>query len=539
VITLSVITFNNAPADGALSASFDELGGSIGRADTNHLVLPDPDRTVSRVAAQVVYRNGSYAIIDRGSNPITVNGQALGSGREMPLRTGDRVGIGGYELAVVESVAAKAASNPADPFADLLGPSASTPSSAGPLIDPLARAPAQGFTPAPAPSPAGGIPSDWDPFAPDPVPRTAPFGTAGRGGRGLDMGSFPSAPLDSSLRVPAAEPSSLDELFGLGPATGGNPLANSALDAPAALPNMAADPDPLRALDSAPRAAAPAMPDQSSDLSRPFIPPTTIKPPPVAPGAVMSWDNEGDISHAVIRAPNVAPVPPSPQPAPMPVPPPAVAAPMRAPSAAIPSAAGDAAELAEAFRRGLQMPQLPLQALTPELMELIGQLLREAAAGTIDLLTARAVFKRELRAQGTMIVTRNNNPLKFSPSAEVALQHLLAPPARGFMPAAQAMRDAYDDLRAHQIGFLAGMQAALEGVLSRFDPAELEKRLTERSMLHTVLPASRKARMWEVFVEHYGRIRAEAGDDFHTLFGAAFLKAYEAQIDRLHEERKE
>jgi len=44
---------------------------------------------------------------------------------------------------------------------------------------------------------------------------------------------------------------------------------------------------------------------------------------------------------------------------------------------------------------------------------------------------------------------------------------LLAPPTRGFMPAAPAMRDAYDDLRAHQFGFIAGMRAALEGVLAR------------------------------------------------------------------------
>ena len=29
------------------------------------------------------------------------------------------------------------------------------------------------------------------------------------------------------------------------------------------------------------------------------------------------------------------------------------------------------------------------------------------------------------------------------------------------------------------------------------------------------------------------RIRAEASDDFHTLFGNAFLKAYQEHIDRL------
>lgn len=194
---------------------------------------------------------------------------------------------------------------------------------------------------------------------------------------------------------------------------------------------------------------------------------------------------------------------------------------------------GEVAVLLEAFRRGLETPTLNLPALTPELMEQIGQLLREATAGTVELLAARAAFKRELRAHATTIVPRNNNPLKFSPSGEVALNHLLSPPARGFMAAAPAMRDAYDDLRAHQFAFVAAMQAALEGVLQRFDPGELEAGLTERSLLHTVLPASRKARMWEVFVEHYGRIRAEASDDFHTLFGNAFLKSYEEHIDRL------
>jgi FHA domain-containing protein len=73
-------------------------------------------------------------------------------------------------------------------------------------------------------------------------------------------------------------------------------------------------------------------------------------------------------------------------------------------------------------------------------------------------------------------------------------------------------------------------------VLARFDPEALEKTLTARSVLHSLLPASRKARMWEVFVDHYARIRADATDDFHTLFGRAFLQAYEAQIDQLDRE---
>jgi FHA domain-containing protein len=589
VITLTVVTYNNAPADGALSAGFDELGGTIGRADTNHLVLPDPERTISRVAAQVVFRNGAFAIVDRGSNPVVVNGQPLGSGREAPLKTGDRVRIGGYELAVSVTTASRGNASSSDPFADLLGPSSTAASPSSPLYDPLAatgfgavRAPGAAPPTGTAPTPsagtpagpaAGGIPMDWDPFAPEPAtPARAPSGQPDAGRLGLDIGAAPPTPLVSNLSVPTAEPSSLDQLFGLGPSSS-DPLANTLLDAPAALPNMAADADPLRSLGSAPKAQPQAMPDLSSDLNRPFIPPTTIKP--AAPrGAVMSWDSEGAVSHTVIRpsrpAPSAQPVtapPPAPQAWPQATVPTAgptapsagttasaagpasdagaesAAATARASTFSAPhehpggvptsSQGGDAGALLQAFLRGLQSPNVQLGSLTPQVMELIGQLLREAADGTVDLLVARAAFKRELRAQATTIVARDNNPLKFSPSGEVALQHLLSPAARGFMPAAPAMRDAYNDLRAHQIGFVAGLQAALDGVLGRFDPAELEKRLTERSMLHNLVPGSRKARLWEVFIEHYGRIRTEASDDFHTLFGAAFLKAYEEQIDRL------
>jgi FHA domain-containing protein len=197
------------------------------------------------------------------------------------------------------------------------------------------------------------------------------------------------------------------------------------------------------------------------------------------------------------------------------------------------------AALTAALREGLGVPNLPADALvlTPALMRLMGRLVHEATRGTVDLLMARAALKREIRAEVTMIVSRENNPLKFSPSTEVALGHLLSPPARGFMEADQAMRDAYDDLRAHQFAFLAGMRAALEGILKRFDPAQLEAKLTQRSMLASLIPAKRKAGMWDVFTQLYGQISAEASDDFHELFGKEFLRAYNDHIDQLARDR--
>lgn len=590
MITLTILTFNGGPTE-RLSASFDELGGTIGRADTNQLILPDPERTISRVHAQVAFRNGGFALVDRGSNPVLVNGRALGNGAEAPLTAGDQVQIGGYVLSVEASAGAAA---PADPFADLVGfggSLAGAPPAFAPTapMDPFASLGSSGGGSAwgsPAPSPfgtlsspspeaanasAGGIPLDWDPFAPDPGPAHDLGRSLGAAPSaipddfGLGLGGPSASPLvpDVGIRATAAE-DSLDNLFGLGPASNrsGDPLAGSAFQDPLSKPNTAQNADPLRSfMSGAASAGSVAMADNVSELNTPFIAPKVAaprpaSPPPAAPiapasgpapqGAVLSWgDQAGGAEGRTIIRPASKPTAPTATPAPAATPhsrPPASATPPPAyvpPPTAAPrptsSTAGsaDVQALLAAFREGLGVPSLQIDALTPEMMKLVGQLLHESAKGTVDLLVARAALKREIRAEVTMIVARENNPLKFSPSVEVALTHLLTPPARGFMQPAPAMRDAYDDLRAHQFGFVAGMKAALEGVLKRFDPAILEGKLTQKSVINSLLPATRKAKLWEVFQDLYGQISEEAAEDFHDLFGREFLRAYEAHIDQL------
>lgn len=582
MITLDVHSFNGSPLPQSLSAGFDEMGGTIGRADSNQLVLPDPERTISRVHAQVVFRNGSYSIVDRGSNPISINGRPLGSGQESALRAGDELHIGGYAIRVAVAAAAGAATpGSSDPFADfgfgappapppppmpVAKPPAAVAAAASSSLDPLAAfgmAPAPSPTASPARAPlAGGIPEDWNPFAPDasahaPSPHSSSSGL-GMGGFGLESRAAAPAPLIPGMSTGgSSSDSSLDALFGLHAPSGGDPLANSLLDAPAAQPNMAADADPLRSLNSATRASSASAADQLSDLNRPFIaapvaspprplptPPAPVNPgnvpPPVASAgnsaAVLSWDDPSGQNRTVIRPKAVvaaaAPAPAIARPiAVEPTPPPVAAA------AAAATVNGTPDALAQALCEGLGVAALPGGPLTPATMRLIGELLHEATRGTVELLIARAALKREVRAEVTKIVARENNPLKFSPNVEVAMNYLLGPATRGFTAPGPAMRDAYDDLRAHQFAFLAGMRAALEGVLKRFDPTVLEGRLTQKSFLATLIPATRKAQMWEVFQQLYSQISTEAADDFHELFGKEFLRAYEAHIDELQKDK--
>ena len=532
MIRIAVISHQGAPAPRKLAAQFGPDGGTIGRAPTNALVLDDPDRTVSRVHAQVLCRDGRFFIVDRGSNPMLCNGHPLGASHEAALSQGDRLVIGGFELVVemLSSQHAPAAAAPSpvhapaqaalptddDPFADLLA-------GLGPAAP--AGAPASVQAPATAPAPAGPFPdplgagrapagSADDPFADLLAPAApAPLGAAAVPARGLPLDDFSDLGLSSSPKGPG-----IDELFGIGGAGGGDPLASSPLGDPLRQPNTASAADPLAALQGT---AAPAPKPRSDHLPAgqfAYTPPREVAPPPpVTP----RFD---DMTGEALQATPTSPVPQA-------APPTATPAARAAPPAATPEAPPDA--LLAAFLRGLGSTHQAPQQLTPELMERIGVLLLSATEGTLQLLLTRQEFKRELRAEVTMIAAQANNPLKFSPTAEVALAHLLGPGMRGFMPAEAAMRDAFDDLRSHQFGVMVGMRAALAQVIERFAPAELEKKIAARSALDSLFAANRKAKLWDQFIALYGGIASEAEDDFHALFGKAFLEAYEAQMARL------
>ncbi len=598
-------TLNDQPLSQAIVCSFDVKGGTIGRSDTNTMTLPDPERHISRLQAEVsAQAGGHFSIRNAGAaNAIFINGRALAPGEGSALAHGDELRIGGYalgvqvesdddtlrtivgsrpvvdardvivrsaaevrtdhgkpgrrhkapmpEIAPVEPVAWAAPPTPAappapprpdstvptwaglNPFADLLGTgAAASPPGA---IDPFAMlgvpgpAPAPMSMPAPTARPSAGaparLPDDFDPFADLNPPAAAPAPGAAM--------PRPAGAHDllGSVGIGAGSAPSLDASFGLGGSSGGSsadPLAAfmSNTPAPGAARAMAgsaqASTDPFAMFGPTPGQAAadsppgPAAFNHTPELKAAYEPPPLVgakKPvaPPVAPPPFAS--------HV---APHVAP------PAASIVASPDVTA-RRVPA----SSAHTSDALWAAFCEGSGVPmQLP-QGLTPDQMRLLGTIMRKAVEGTLGLMAVRATAKTELHAAVTTIRSRNNNPLKFSPGVEVALSQLLQPPLRGFMTGPAAMQDAMHDLIGHSIGTMAGMRAALAGVLSRFEPAQLEGKLATKSVLDSLMPGSRKAKLWDLYLQHFESIRNDAQDDFHTFFGAAFVAAYEAQLDQL------
>lgn len=81
--------------------SLPDSGGTIGRSFDCTIQLPDFNRSLSRVHAEIVLsQKGSYQLIDRSTNGVYVNGRLIGKGAKHTLSDGDNIKMGAYTLLV-------------------------------------------------------------------------------------------------------------------------------------------------------------------------------------------------------------------------------------------------------------------------------------------------------------------------------------------------------------------------------------------------------------------------------------------------------
>ncbi|HQT78050.1 MAG TPA: type VI secretion system-associated FHA domain protein TagH, partial [Rhodopila sp.] len=74
----------------------------IGRADDNDWVLPDPHRHLSKRHCSIAFQDGFWTLTDFSTNGTFLNDERgpLGQRGVRELRDGDRLRLGGYEIAV-------------------------------------------------------------------------------------------------------------------------------------------------------------------------------------------------------------------------------------------------------------------------------------------------------------------------------------------------------------------------------------------------------------------------------------------------------
>lgn len=197
---------------------------------------------------------------------------------------------------------------------------------------------------------------------------------------------------------------------------------------------------------------------------------------------------------------------------------------------------GDHAALLTAFLSGAGIPEMTVGAgLTPEFMETVGKLLAAAVDGTFEMVSSRAMTKREVNADVTMVVVRNNNPLKFLPDSQTVLMQMLRKKMPGFMGPVEAVHDAFNDLQTHQKGTMAGMHGVIDTLLQRIDPQTIEQHTTASGFVENLVPSKRAARMWEQSKLLYRQTSREVRSDFQKYYGNAFVLAYEAEIERVRD----
>jgi type VI secretion system FHA domain protein len=493
---------------------FGPAGGTIGRATHSDWVLPN--NKVSSRHAKITCENSTFFIEDTSRNGIYLNSpdNRLELGQRHPLKAGDRLLVEPYEILVSitsdrddtrRRPIVAAAKDAGDPFKldDLFGraPLDSPPPATPGLFEPLPE-------------------SNQDAVV-DPLillgaaPKAAAPPNAPSVARDLELGN----PLDAHFRPPAVV---VPPVAALAPTPAVVPAGPPVLIPdnydPLAPDTRSVPPEVLEALAHAAPAAAPAMPIPdfpALDFALPLVVDADPAPAVVAP-----------VAPAVPPVPSVPPAshaPPVPVEAPGPRPAGAMAA-----ASTTPVSADLAGVLAAAGLGNV--------AVTPELAEQFGQILRVVVQGVMDVMRSRQQVKDEFRMRMTYFMPVDNNPLKFSANADDALHNLLVKRNEAYLGPVEAFEEAFDDLRKHQLAVLAGMRVAFESTLAEFDPDRLQEDFDRQLKKSAVFSVGAKMKYWDLFRERREEIDKDPEESFRSLFGEAFTRAYDAQLKRLKDE---
>lgn len=501
-LILRAVSYKSLPPTIDISAQFNEQGGSIGRSPDNHLVLPDPEKFISRHHASIIFQAGQYFIEDSSSGGTYLNlKKQLLQKSQSVLENGERLRIGEYELAVTITAINRPeipqSTQPVrqlelaesglldDPFGSSIKPADPNNFFSSFIEQPESSVFHENFTP--------------------PQVATAPVSNDDDA---LDFGdllsSLDALPGVSVNKVPEM-PALPDDFFvdDISPVVSPEPIVASA-EFDALFSNDAAapeepliEPQSIAAVDLDPFAAVvmPTQPVEEKPLDF-AIPNPAFNPVKAVTVPEIKVEQVAQLVHEDISSPlqSMSPL--------------------------------AEAELMKHFLAGVGIDDINFlpEEQWPALMKTSGEILRSMVEGLMLVLRARAELKSQFRVSMTTMRSIDNNPLKFTPNTNDALKLILAPTNPGFLAPKTAVSEGFSDIMNHQMAMTAGIQAALADVLRSFDPQIIEKTQGEGVLFQ------KKAKCWEYYVEKYPQLKAAAQEEF---FSDAFAEAYEKQMQLL------
>jgi type VI secretion system protein len=456
------------------SRLFGVTGGKIGRAQDNDWILPDPDRYVSSHHCKVEFRAGQWMLEDTSTNGVFINGSDTPASVEgsYKLQDGDRLRLGDYEVLV--------SIDERNDFA----------------------ADASGQIPAPV-------------RVRNKAVRTHPKATDNDLGEELDLTDL----LTDSAIAPAP----------IMPPPQRAPLSSSEpLDLESAL---ALDSDDLKAMTPIPAAPTPAKAPKTAFASLlgesgehktvAHGRKAEVKPPELKTEAkVDDW-------HMQTRPYDRKALQALTSPAALAKPEKTEAErPKRVENGSVESSSG-----VEAFCRGagIDPAGLPGDAQNV-LLTLAGQMLRESVLGLMDGLKGRSDLKNRLRLSQTTIQPGENNPLKFSASVDEAVLKLLDPHSSRYLGPIEAIRESFADIRTHQTALVGAIQAAVDELMNRIEPGELQERFDRGLKRGPLLGATNKMKYWDLYTEFYQVLNQRGEQGLPTLFSEELARTYAEKV---------
>lgn len=263
----------------------------------------------------------------------------------------------------------------------------------------------------------------------------------------------------------------------------------------------------------------------------PVVPPPAMTPPrlTLAPGEPADgFAPPAAVPPPATPVPVVGPSSPA-MPAATPVPP---LAPVAPPVAAVPSSAAAGAEFIRRFAEGAGLePEAIAMRDAGDLAEMLGMLIQICAGNVSQLLLARAQAKSAMRSSSqTMIQLQGNNPLRWAPTPQDAMNLMFGRPTSSYVDACNAFEKGFQTLKNHEMDTFAALQEAIQSLFGDLDPAVIERSLGVDGKKGGLFGGDRalKARLWEEFVARWTR---KTGAFDSGMFGA-FMRVFGEAYDR-------
>ena len=142
-----------------------------------------------------------------------------------------------------------------------------------------------------------------------------------------------------------------------------------------------------------------------------------------------------------------------------------------------------------------------------------------------------ASIKTEFRIEQTMIQAHGKIRRNSPPATTTRWPALLGPDAA---PTSRRTRrrQMHCAPSGYELALIAAMQSAVRTLLDGLAPVKLRAQVEQGGGM-SLLPAQKKARAWDAYETLHARTVQALADDFDSVFGKAFARAYERSLQEI------